>query len=405
MVATCFRIRSILTEMVGNHASEADRLRVEEHLATCEPCRQEKARWLLLETLRDQPVQGLSSAARDRVLSAVLAAPRGPVERPVRRVSPRVGVAVAAVACAAVVGIGLWVKTRPDRVVERAPIGSPTLPKATLPKPGPGQDLIVAENPGSMAYGGARIRYLAGASFRIEPQRRHVELLKGELDVEVTPGLPGRFRVDCARFSVEVLGTHFIVGQDHVRTLHGKVRVLDGEGTEVAIVAAGQSWRYSQPTPPAKVFKPGPVAAVGATGAAPRRRPRAIPRGPSVEQLLSEARTVLGAGNPAQARARLDQALDAEPTRRQRAQVELLAADTLLVESKYTAALAGYRRTLALFDGFPEAETAAFAMAQLLIERGSVDEARRALSRYLERYPEGRFHQEVSRKLASLSRP
>ena len=405
MVAACFRIRSILAAMVGNHASEADRLRVEEHLATCESCRREKARWLLMETLREQPSAQLSTAARDRVLSAIIAAPKGRVsELPTRRVSLRLGFAVAAVTCAMALGIGLWA-VKPDlaKVAGKQPtvIPAPAPPGDLDPTPTVAKEVIVAEKPGELAYGGAQIRYQAGTSFRVLPRLRQVELVKGELDVEVTPGLPGRFRVACPGFSAEVLGTHFIVGPSSVRTLHGKVRVLSADGKEVAMLAAGQSWQAPGPVDPPPV---GLVAAPAVSTPA-RPRPRPATRGPSVDHLLSEARAVLGAGNPAQARARIEQALDAEPTRRQRAIAELLAADSLLVEGKYTAALAGYRRTLALFDGFPEAETAAYAIAQLLTERGESNEAHLALSRYLDRYPQGRFKQEASRKLASLSRP
>jgi len=416
MVAACFRIRAILAAMVGNHAGEADRLRVEEHLATCESCRQEKARWLLVETLRDQPPVPLSTAARERVLSAIIAAPKGrPSDLPVRRVSFRLGFAAAAVACAMVLGMGLWaLKPNLTKVAEKQPSLVPTPAPERTPATVPtvAKETIVAENPGALAYGGARIRYQAGTSFRVLPRMREVELVKGELDVDVTPGLPGRFRVACAGFSVEVLGTHFIVGSSRVQTLHGKVRILDATGKEVAMLTAGQSWQGSDPAEPPSVglvaapTAPAPAVEPALPSATPARmRARPATHGPSVDHLLSEARAVLGAGNPAQARARIEQALDAEPTRRQRAIAELLAADTLLVESKYPAALAGYRRTLALFEGFPEAETAAYAIAQLLTERGASEEANLALSRYLDRYPQGRFKQEAARKLASLSRP
>jgi tetratricopeptide (TPR) repeat protein len=95
----------------------------------------------------------------------------------------------------------------------------------------------------------------------------------------------------------------------------------------------------------------------------------------------------------------------AAPKARQRAVAGLLSADALLVESRYAAALAAYRRTMDVFQKYPEGETAAFALAQLLSEMGPQDQAQEAFGRYLERYPNGRFAEEVARKLASTSAP
>jgi len=126
---------------------------------------------------------------------------------------------------------------------------------------------------------------------------------------------------------------------------------------------------------------------------------------PSVERLLSSARTALAGGDTHRARECVAGALAARPRARQRAIAELLSADTLLVESRYAAALAAYRRTMDAFGKYPEGETAAFALAQLLSERGPQEQARKALRRYLARYPAGRFAEEVEKKLDSAPAP
>jgi outer membrane protein assembly factor BamD (BamD/ComL family) len=126
---------------------------------------------------------------------------------------------------------------------------------------------------------------------------------------------------------------------------------------------------------------------------------------PSAKKLLADARAALARGDTRRARECVAGALKAAPQARHRAIAQLLLADTLLVESRYPAALAAYRRTMDVFGGYPEGETAAFALAQLLSERGPEKQARDALERYLARYPRGRFAEEVEKKLANSPAP
>jgi outer membrane protein assembly factor BamD (BamD/ComL family) len=118
--------------------------------------------------------------------------------------------------------------------------------------------------------------------------------------------------------------------------------------------------------------------------------------------LLSAARTALAAGDTARARRFLAAALRDGPRARQRAMAELLGADALLGESRYDAAVSAYRSTMYRFAAYPEGETAAFALAELLSERGPRAQAEQALTYCLARYPKGRFSDEVEKKLASL---
>jgi hypothetical protein len=320
---------------------------------------------------------------------------------------------LALTASAIIIGV-IFGRGRIQRIIVDTFQGTTQAQRASVPpSTSAPKDLVLAKQAGALDYAGARIRFVAGAHFRMHPNTRQVDLLAGELEVTVTPKLPGRFQVVTPAFSVEVLGTHFTVGLDRVETHRGKIRVLHPSGTELAVLLAGQTWKPEQVGVSSSVPSIAPLAilpAVSLPGAStipsrPRPRLQPVQMGLSAERLLTEARSILGAGNPALARTRIDAALDADPNRRQRAMAELLAADTLLVESRYQAALAGYRRTMALFSGFPEAETAAFAIAQILCERGGKAEARAALLQYLERFPQGRFHEDAVRKLAQLPRP
>jgi TolA-binding protein len=251
---------------------------------------------------------------------------------------------------------------------------------------------------------------------------RRIELFAGEVDVQVAPGGPGRFRVVAPRFIVEVIGTRFIVRPTGVETLHGTVRIVDANGRELAVLHAAETWKVEQAGPlplalPEDGFLPTPPPAdlprtvapaltmEDSASASDRRPPEGAtkPAGKNrVDLLIAEARSALAAGDPELARARIASALGARPTGRQRAVADLLAAASFLVEGRYDEALAAYRRTAESFGRYPESETAAFAIAQLLCERDSTDEARAALQAYIERYPEGRFVQDARRKLASL---
>jgi TolA-binding protein len=126
------------------------------------------------------------------------------------------------------------------------------------------------------------------------------------------------------------------------------------------------------------------------------------PPAPHAGRLLAEARSLLAGGDAREARARIAAALLARPTPRQQAIAELLSADALLVERRRDLALAAYRRVADIYSSFAEGETAAYAAAQLLVERGSTREARAALETYVARYPAGRFVREAREKLATL---
>jgi len=420
----CRHARAAILATVRQQASEAERLCLEEHLQGCPACRAERAQWLLLERLRDEPAPHLGTEARARVLRHLTSLPRTEPAREPRRF--RLGRPAWALAAAALLVTSLWV-WRGSKLTLRSSAGL-----------NQGSTRVVrAQAAGNLASAGAHIAYPAGAAFDMQPERREIHLLAGEIDVDVVPGGTSRFRVITPRFTVEVLGTRFIVGLDGVRTLHGSVRVVDAEGRELALVQAGQSWkpepvladqRRGQAARPV-VVELGPRAGeagraedrsshaeatsaphrplamrspVTAPGSGRRARPAPVAPldEPSVDSLLSEARILLGSGDTTAARQRIAVALQ-QPhlTPRQRAGAELLTANALLVESRYQEAISAFRRTANLYGSQPEGELAVFALAQLLSERGLAGEAQAAFRQYLDRYPGGQFMDEVRRQL------
>ena len=451
-MTSCSQARDAIIAVFRQQASEAARLRLEIHLGVCQSCRAEKARWHLLEQLRDEVPQRLGAEARNRVLQHITSHRPASLEtrehlvQTTRRFLTPFLLTTTAVAVL-VLAVHLWKNPKnpmtAPTAVDRTAV--PSAMQAAIVKDRQvlvgRQDLVVRENredledindhedrmiraraPGTLETHGARIAYGSETSFRMLARARRVELYAGEVDVEVAPGGPGRFRVVAPRFIVEVIGTRFIVRPSGVETLHGTVRILDANSHELAVLHKGETWSLGdagrlplaldEAEPLSAAFSPSPQRPAPATAASesvPSATEHRQPEGstkPSakyrVDQLIAEARSSLAAGDPELARIRIASALALRPTGRQRAVAGLLAAASFLVEGRYEDALADYRRTAESFDRYPESETAAFAIAQLLCERATTDEARRALQAYLMRYPQGRFVQDARRKLASL---
>jgi anti-sigma factor RsiW len=74
-MTSCRQMRDAIVATVRRQASDADRLRLEQHLSVCAACRAEKARWLLMEQLGEQAPQRLPSDARARVLCHLTSLP------------------------------------------------------------------------------------------------------------------------------------------------------------------------------------------------------------------------------------------------------------------------------------------------------------------------------------------
>ena len=426
-MSSCRQARDAIIAVVRQQATEAESLRLEVHLGLCASCRSEKARWHLIEQLRDQPPQRLGEAARGRVLGNILRCSPAGVEtreRNRRRFANPFLLTTTAVAAVALVLAVRGFKHSTTQASQAGDGNGAVVPAAIQPALAQDQtdQTIQAQAAGTLETPGARIAYRAGSSFRMLEHGRRVELYAGEVDVEVAPGGPGRFRVVAPRFIVEVIGTRFIVRPTGVETMHGTVRIVDAAGRELAMLHAGESWSVEQagqlplalaedgflptaaPEVSARTTSPTLAMEDSASGG-DRRQAEGATKQPGknrVDQLIAEARSALAAGDPELARARIASALGARPTGRQRAVADLLAAASFLVEGRYEDALAAYRRTAESFGRYPESETAAFALAQLLCERDSTDEARAALEAYIVRYPEGRFVQDARRKLASL---
>jgi hypothetical protein len=394
-----------MPDLTRGTASDAVRLEAESHLESCATCRDERGVWAVLGALRDQRDEPrLSAFAERRVLANLVAARASGTAAPRRARAPRFALGFAMVAVAVVGAGGLLASRvgtgRVTALFGRAPAAPPVVE---------GQR-IEAATPGAIAFSGAGVSYQPGTSLTFHPKARTVDVARGEVDVDVDPksGLPGHFRVTTKRFVVEVLGTRFIVTPTTVRTLRGRVRILDRAGHEVAVLRAGEWWsgadELAAPEPPPAVAPaPEPTGAPVVEAAPAPVQTRAPARAAAnVSQLLAKSRAALAVGDAGLARSLIERAFAAGPGEADTTALELLRADALLVARRPDEAIVAYRRVARRRASAPEGETAAFAVGQLLFERGAEAEAGAALYDYLARYPHGRFVREARERLTQL---
>lgn len=390
---SCRMVRRALLELTRQTASDALRLQVESHLEECAACAEESAHWKLVGLVKRYEGPRLSALAHRRILDRLVTAAASPMpgigparlaqERAGLRPAPRprsrrraLALALPALAAAATLFPMVGLRHRPQIVAEG--------------------ETVDATEAGTVTFGGARISYRSGTRMTFHPAARALTLSRGEVELDVTPGLPGRFHVNTSRFIVEVLGTRFVVTPDDVRTQHGTVRVLGLAGQALAVVAAGEGWTFHEPPPVA------PSAVPTENAPATSRPPEAASiRGDHLSSgdLLARGRAALARGDAKQARALGNRALAASPTEGQAAAAELLLAQALLVARHPDDAIRAFRRVARARSAAPEGELATFTIGQLLFERGAGAEADAAFNEYLTRYPSGRFVREARERL------
>jgi len=390
MAMSCGQAGRLSLASAGGHASEAERLELEAHLAACARCSAEHAVVVsTTRTLRASEVPTLSPAARQRVWRAALSrrahapAARRPLGWPLA-----MGAAVAMAAAAAI-----WIGVRaPSQYAIVA--GDVT----AAPQASTGGTSLRS----GAAHGG--VVKLADASGTLSPateilwrhDRRVVELRQGALTIDLDHHPGQHFEVRTPRFTVEVVGTKFTVDMRSVRTERGKVRLLTPDGAEIGFLTAGLAWtapddatRAQASAPPAPpTEEPAPPGEPPVVAAAP---------GEDAGVRLGRARRALARGNAREARHLVEPLF---PLGRDvAAEARAIYAESFLSERRYDDAIIRYSQVVRLFPGTPQAESATFAIAQLESEHGQPAVARATLQEYLNRYPHGRFAKEAAARL------
>jgi ferric-dicitrate binding protein FerR (iron transport regulator) len=414
MAMSCKQVVRLSTASAGGHATEAERLELEAHLATCVRCSEEHA--LALATtraLRAAEPGALSAAARERVRRAALSSQRAhaPALLTVRRFGwPLAGGAVLAMAAA----VAIWIGTRApaDFSIVQGDVAVTAGP-AAAPQDPAGRGVTVRS-----ARGG-EVR-LADASTALAPateivwrhERRVVDLREGALTVDI-PHRPGQhFEVRTPRFIVEVVGTRFTVDMKGVMTERGTVRLLSPDGKLIGYLEGGHAWAMPDtaaatgpapaPTPPPEEGPApphDPAAPAAHSSAAPAASATSTEDSAAIR--LGRARRALARGNAGEARRAVEPLF--RLGRDVASEARALYAESFLIERRYADAIDGYQVVVRDFPSTPQAESALFAVAQLESEHGRPADARATLQRYLARYPHGRFAKEAADRLATMS--
>lgn len=382
---SCRQAREAIVDSIREAASEALRLELDVHLDGCTDCRVERARWAMVATLRDTPHGTLGEEAHQRIVRRLRSL--SPAQMPAAPRERFSRLAWASLALTVIAGLTLTAlrtsTVRPDPLA-----AGPSAELAAALREG---ELVSAETPRTITFGGARVSCEAGSRMRTGPGPRAIRFEHGEIDVEVTPGGPGRFVVQAPRFRVEVIGTRFVVTEDSVRTLHGTVRVTDPDGHELALLHAGGAW-HASPIPtddPAVESAP-----------TPRRDKPAETAG----SLLEQARARLAEGDVTGAEALLRRVADLRPSSSQRHEGALLAADALRISGRAADAIEAYRGLAERAPDDPSGETAAFLLGEVLLKERQDAAARRAFESYLTRHPAGRFATEAKARTGDADR-
>jgi hypothetical protein len=376
--------------------TEAERLRVEQHLGECESCSESLSLSRFVRDTLKKAAGELSEGARSRAIKNALSATatRKPSLR-VARTGPRWALGLGLAAAAA---ITLWLVRTPApetaKLTQRpAAIAHSEKPPATQPKPvevppdtNDGPVLVESKGRESHTFAHATVAFAPATRTRFDAATRTLSLEQGTIDVDVDASRGQTFSVLTQNFRVEVLGTRFSVNAEGVRVEHGRVRVLSREGAELRpLLSAGETFQFGQDKPASahpssKATKPSPASA---------------------SALLTEARAALSRDDKAGARALIKQAEVAHPSRAERAELGTLRAELSLLEQNSAEALRAYRDVATKYAELPAGENAAFAAAQLAT-KAAPTETRPLLAAYLERYPHGRFVNEARERLRRL---
>jgi ferric-dicitrate binding protein FerR (iron transport regulator) len=403
MALSCARASRVSLASIGGHATPAERLELESHLAVCTRCSAEHADLAAVRALRAAEPEGLSTAARERVRRAALAGTMRAPAQARRRFWP---VGLGATFALASLAAFLLVR-RPSnepRVVSGDIAIVPSL--ATSPA-ADGAVSVRSARGGEVRLGDADTSLGAQTALVWRRAARSVELREGSVTVDVEHRAGQHFQVRTPRFVVEVIGTRFTVDLAGVRTERGTVRVIGTDGAAIGYVTAGRSWtlpdRATQPaathlTAPTAPPAPPPAPALTLASASPVRA--SFDEGPA---RLGQARRALARGNAGEARRLVEPIFHLG--REVAVEARVIYAESFLVEGRYTDAVDGYETVVRDFPRTPQAESALYAVAQLESEHGRASAARAGLQRYLDRYPRGRFAREASDRLAGLTAP
>jgi len=118
--------------------------------------------------------------------------------------------------------------------------------------------------------------------------------------------------------------------------------------------------------------------------------------------LLEQARSQLAAGDATAAQRSAEAVLAFAPSESDEAEARMFLAEVAHASGALELAVERYLAVAARFGALPAGESALYAAARIELRRARVATARELLTRYLARYPAGRYANDARRELATL---
>jgi hypothetical protein len=359
--------------------SDADRLRLEQHLPHCRTCREDRASFALLrEAGATLPHESIGPRGHARAIARALleGSAASPTPAPNRLRWSFVAIGAAAAAAAVVIAVATLRREEPVAAIDAPALPAP--PDQLAPAPEPPQPVVVelrgAERR-EVELDGVRARLDEGSVARWDATAATLEIDDGVIDLSVSRAVTLRTR----EFVVQIAAADLRVTPTEIEISRGTV-LLTPSGGEAVQLEAGDRWPH-------------------------RAEPTAKREQPTARALLAKARTAFAAGAHADAERYADAALDADPSRAETAEARTVLAECAQALGRTDDAIARYRAIADRFADLPAGETALFTAARLEARRGRDAEARDLFGLYLERYPAGRLADDARRRLESLSTP
>jgi TolA-binding protein len=359
---SCGRVRDWLHRDVES-LDDAARLVLDDHLASCARCREDREQLVGVRTLGASlavPPAGAREYNRAIARALIEGAPRVAAPAPVR-VRPRPWIpfaAFAAVAAAAVIGY-VALRGRGDRAEPQAATTGSSTPQApdVLPDVPPPEAPVV------------------------DHVARTLVLERGAAAIHAVS--PDVARVVAAHFTVELDHADVTVAQAAVRVHSGRVVIAASSGAVLARLESGGTWTLPAP-PPEHPSRTHPAA-----------------KRPTFAELMALARKQFAARDYDAATRTTGEALALGPRRDDEAEARTFLGDIAQASGDLAQAARRYTAVADDFAAAPTAESALYAAARVELRRGRTAAARTLLTRYLDQHPNGRYADDVRRELRS----
>ena len=354
---------------------EAQRLHLDDHLASCAECRGDRERLRLVrEVGTSLPVPPAGARDYSRAIARALVAARPEARAvtiegaPHREPAPRrfwlLPVLAAAVAAAALLVVLSRDHGRLEGRVVHVDRSAPVVPAP------PVADVVadgVLTGPAKVELPSLRVALAEQTQVRWTSNDRLIVIEQGKIEIDAS-GAPAR--VITQRFEVELTDTDASIDKSGVRVRRGTARVVDRSRKLLAQLEAGSDWQPAEPT------------------GKPRTKPANI----------AQARTQLEAGQHADAERTAEAVLARPLSHAEEAEARMFLADLAQATGNLAVAVSRYETVATKFADLPAAESALYAAARIEARRGRVDAARALFDRYLQTYPNGRYAGDVRNK-------